>query len=177
MVQTKKCSKIDLEEVTMNTSAIKRCEKMKYLGIVLDPQLNFGKHIAYIQSKVIPKIKTLSKIAPIVRQSTSLMIYKTLILPIIEYGDIIYDCLSVKDAATLQKLQNACLKHILHLPRLASTAYIHETLNVEYLSTRRQLHVATQMFRIQNDMAPQYLMDRFISRSEISKVNTRNALR
>ena len=84
-----KCSKFDLHEVTVNTTTIKRCRKMKYLGIVLDPQLNFGKHIAYIQSKVIPKIRTLSKIAPIVKQPTSLMIYKTLILPIIEYGDII----------------------------------------------------------------------------------------
>ena len=137
------------------------------------PQLNFGKHVAYIQSKVIPKIKTLSKIAPIIKCSTFLMIYKTLILPIIEYGDIIYDCLSVKDAATHQKLQNACLKHILRLPRLNSTTYIHETLDIQYLSDRRKQHTATQMFRIDNGMAPQYLLDQFTDRSEVSTITTR----
>ncbi len=80
--------------------------------------LGFGRcdhdHVRYIQSKVIPKIRTLGKIAPIVKRSTSLMIYKTLILPIMEYGDVVYDCLTVKDADTLQKLQNACLKGTLY---------------------------------------------------------------
>ena len=102
------------------------------------------------------------------------MIFKTLILPIMEYGDIIYDCLSVKDAATLQKLQNACLKHILQLPRLTSNAYIHETLNLQYLNVRRKQHVATQMFCIDHNLAPQGISDKFIRREAISMKATRS---
>ena len=150
---------------------------MKYMGIVLDPQLNFGKHVEYLQSKLIPKIRTLGKISRIIKQSTSLMIYKTLILPIMEYGDIIYDCLSAKDAATLQKLQNSCLKHILQLPRLTSTSYIHTTLDVEYLAVRRKQHVATQMFRVNNGMVLDQIENRFKERAAVSQRTTRSSLR
>ena len=103
------------------------------------------------------------------------MIYKTLILPILEYGDIIYDCLSAKDAATLQKLQNACLKHALQMPRLTSTAYVHETLDMEYLDIRRKHHVATQMYRINNQLAPHAVLNRFEKRSDICQRNTRTS--
>ena len=91
-----------------------------------------------------------------------------------EYGDVIYDCLSVKDAATLQKLQNACLKHVLQLPRLTSTTYIHETLNLQYLNVRRKQHVATQMYRIDQNLAPPHINDRFTHRSNVSSKTTRN---
>ena len=36
-----KCSNFDIQEVTLNNNCMKRCEKMKYLGMVLDPHLNF----------------------------------------------------------------------------------------------------------------------------------------
>ena len=104
------------------------------------------------------------------------MIYKTLILPIMEYGDIIYDCLSAKDAATLQKLQNSCLKHVSQLPRLTSTAYIHATLDVEYLSVRCKQHVATQMFRVNNGMVPDQIERRFKDWATISERTTRSSV-
>ena len=172
---SQKCAKFDLTEVTINSQTIQKCDKMKYLGIVLDPQLTFHKHIEYLQSKIIPKVQTLGKIAPIVKQSTALMVYKTLIMPIMEYGDVIFDCLSARDVSTPQKLQNSCLKHVLQLPRLTPTAYIHEKLDVEYLLSRRSQHVATQMFRISNKLAPKHVCDLFVSRSEISSRVTRSS--
>ena len=44
---SQKCARFDLEEVTINKNTTVKCDKMKYLGIVLDPQLSFSKHIAY----------------------------------------------------------------------------------------------------------------------------------
>ena len=100
------------------------------------------------------------------------MVYKTLILPVLEYGDIIYDCLSAENAATLQKLQNACLKHILQIsPSHLNSIYPWQT--VEYLATQRKQHVATQMYRIDNDLEPQHLQIKFKHRADVSTRVTR----
>ena len=62
------------------------------------------------------------KLRPIVGPETSLDLYKTLIE--LDYCDIVYDTLSAKDNAKLQKLQNSALKSILQVSKRTSTADI-----------------------------------------------------
>ncbi len=70
------CRKITLETVNFNGEDIRHVDSIKYLGEVC----------SYIKA------------------STALMLYKLLILPIFDYGDIIYNCLSQTDRNTLQVL-------------------------------------------------------------------------
>ena len=95
----------------------------KYLGMKLDPELKFNAHADYIRSKTISKIELLGRIRNNINQSTATMLYKTLILPIFDYGDIIYDCLCQKDAVTLQRLQNMSLKTILKANKRAEDPF------------------------------------------------------
>ena len=74
----------------------KACE-VKYLGIQLDPLLNFEEHVDYIRCKTIGKVKLLGRLNEILAKDTLLMLYKTLILPIIDYGDVIFDCINQKN--------------------------------------------------------------------------------
>ena len=83
----------------------------------LDPLLNFEKHVDYIKNKTIGKVKFLSKLNEFLSAETMLMLYKTLILPIIDYGDILYDCITQKNAMILQRIQNMALKSVLKVPK------------------------------------------------------------
>ena len=126
----------------------------------LDSQLMFSEHANYIRSKTFTKIKFLGRIRNNLDQSTATMLYQTLILPIFDYGDIIYNCLSQKDAVMLQRLQNMSLKTILKANKRTSTAAIHDELNIT-LGTRCNMHCATQMYRVQQNLVPQTVAEMF----------------
>ena len=60
------------------------------LGSDLDPQLTFTKHVRYVRSKIIGKVELPSKCTPRFGVETSVMLYKSLLLPVIEYCDVVY---------------------------------------------------------------------------------------
>ena len=62
----------------------------KYLGFILDDQLNFNKHVTELSKIVAHKLYLLSRIRKYITKSASLNIFKTMVLSLIEYGDIIY---------------------------------------------------------------------------------------
>ncbi len=152
---------------------VDRVNTYKYLGVKLDQTLNFGSHIEYIRSKTIGKIRLLGKIAPILDQNTSLYLYGSLVLPIFDYADYVWDCLSQQDTLTLQKLQNMALKNILNAPRLTPTDHIHTTLKQDRLEIRRRKHTAACMYDIHHETAPQCLNRMFTKTNQIHDRQTR----
>ena len=63
----------------------------KYLGIFLDSHINFDKHMDYVSKITSRKTFLLAKIRNLIDQQTALYIYKSMIMPIFDYGDIIYE--------------------------------------------------------------------------------------
>ena len=118
-----------------NTSIV-RVTSFKYLGVVLDSRLTFSDHVCHLKSKTYSKIKLPRRVRNILNQGTALTMYKTLILPIFDYCDFIYDRISLYDQETLQKLQNCAFKTILRVDRLTSANFIHEALNLDTLASR-----------------------------------------
>ncbi len=170
-----KCKKVMFDQVTINNSNISRAMKIKYLGIQLDPNLTFSEHVDYVKKKTIGKIKLLGRLNMVLSQETMLHLYKTLIMPIIDYGDVIYNCMSQKDANILQRLQNMAFKNILRVPRLTSTDEIHRDLDMLMLHERRTLHTATQMFKVEHKLCPAAVTALFVKRSDIHRTSTRQA--
>ena len=95
--------------IKYENTEIEVVDHYKYLGVVLDQSLGFDKHVDYMKRKLVGCIRMLSKLRPILKKGTALCLYKTLMVPIMDYCDIMYDCLSKYNSDILQKLQNrAC---------------------------------------------------------------------
>ena len=82
----------------------------KYLGFVLDSILSFNHHVSTVIKVVAYKINLLSKIRRYLTESVALKIYKSMILPYFDYGDVIYDAANKCILDKLQRLQNRGLK-------------------------------------------------------------------
>lgn len=63
------------------------------LGVLLDVQLNFKKHVNHIIRSVAHKVYTLGKIRRKLTKKAATDIYKTMILPIMDYGDVFYQAI------------------------------------------------------------------------------------
>ena len=99
----KKSKNVDMI-LSLNNTVLEKVCSYKYLGFILDDQLNFNKHITETVNIVSHKLYLLSKIRKYLTQHASVLIFKTMILALIEYGSIIYAGTTNKNLDKLDKL-------------------------------------------------------------------------
>ncbi len=92
------CRKYNNVMIRFGDMVIKRVEEAKYLGMMLDPQLTFSAHVNYIHKKTLGKIKLLGRLSYVINQTSGTSLYTSLVLPIFDYNDHIYDCIGQRDA-------------------------------------------------------------------------------
>ena len=92
---------------------IKRASSFKFLGVVLDSRLSMTKHISHIKSKCSRRMNLFRCIAGAgfgADRKTLLQLYKTLVLPIIEYGSVAYAGGNDNVLKKLDTIQNAFIR-------------------------------------------------------------------
>ena len=148
--------------VDLNNSPVQLYESHKHLGIVLDKHLNFHEHIAKkikICNKLIGTIKHLSFHLP---RKSLLTIYKSLVRPHLDYGDVIYD--NPENEILINKLEKvqyqACLATTGAFQG-TSRESLYRELGLEYLQTKRWYRKMIFFYKILNGLAPKYLFDIF----------------
>lgn len=113
----------------------------KYLGIWINSQLSFSKHVKSIISKVSFRLKKLARLRNCLSKQTSLLLYKCMILPIFDYGDIFFNYSTTKALLNkLQTLQNPAVRIICKLEKRSNTASDESDLGLLTLDKRRLLH-------------------------------------
>ena len=89
--------------LSLNNTILEKVCSYKYLGFILDDQLNFNKHTKQLINIVNHKLYLLSRIRKYLTKRASTTVFKTMILSLIEYGDIIY---SGTNKTNLDKIVN-----------------------------------------------------------------------
>lgn len=133
---------------------IEQVTSYKYLGVMIDSRLSFDQNTEYIHSKVIKRIGVLGRARFFLSEEIALYLYKQLILPLLDYGDVFYDGTSQKNNVVIQKLQNAAFRRILKAPKLTPTDNLHEDLNMDRLYIRREKHICIEMYKIVHELHP-----------------------
>ncbi len=123
-------------EIVDGTERVEVVENAKYLGVMLDRKLSFSDHVQYIKKKCICRIKMLTKLRPIVGENVSLSLYKSLMVPLLDYTDVVYDTLSARDNAILQRMQNCALKVVIQTEWRTPTKEIHQRLHMNLVANR-----------------------------------------
>ena len=73
---------------------LRQVNSYQYLGTTLDATLNGTQQLARFNKSLALKMTTFRKIRAYVSENTTLQLYKSTILPIIDYNDIIYGLLT-----------------------------------------------------------------------------------
>ena len=71
----------------MNNVKLARVTTFKYLGITLDECLTFDAHIDKVYKHSCGKLGSLGKVRKCLNRKLTLLLYKSLVLPSIDYGD------------------------------------------------------------------------------------------
>ena len=127
--------KIVNHTLSMNTNRLEKVASYKYLGLTLDMNLNYNKHLENCLRLISHKAYLLSKIRMYIDTRTAITIYKTLILPVIEYGDVIYDGANQKLLDALQTSQNRILRICMHRLFYFTSCVISISLRIDDICT------------------------------------------
>ena len=132
----------------MKSVELKRVPTYTYLGVTLDEHLSYKAHTKNTINKVFGKVLRLRKIRSFITGRAALLIYKNMILPILEYGDIYLSSATKELNKKLQTLQNRALKCALGKDKYFRTAPLHREARLDKLKVRRHRHVLIHMFQI-----------------------------
>ena len=109
-----------------------------YLGVTLDSHLNYNLSISRIINSVTGKLKQFRRMRKFLTTRAAIMVYKGMLLPLLEYGDIFFTGASALNRKCLQILQNKGLPCALNKDIDSSTEDLHAEAKLLKLVHRRE---------------------------------------
>ena len=134
-------------KISINNTDLEIVNQYKYLGIILDSHLSYAKHLNNVVRMVSHKINLLGRVRQYLNYNASILVYKTMILPYFDYGDILFMNTNQALLSKLQKLQNRALKICLQPNAFVTLEYLHRETKVALLYKRREAHLLNYMYK------------------------------
>lgn len=175
MIRDQRCKITDECIIKINDTRIKEVSETKYLGVIIDNNLNFDKNADYVAKKIAKKIGILSRLNYSVSSYTKSIIYKSIVSPHLDYCSTVMINYNQNKLNILQKLQNRAARVILGVNKYTAIKDMLEALG--WLSVRQRMIYNTCIFiyKMVNGFAPDYLCGRVKIKCNESQYNTRNS--
>ena len=103
--------------VYANNVLLEQVQNYKHLGIYLDPKLNFDFYIEKLSSKSKQKLSSFGCVRKYITRETAFILYRSLLLPVLDYCSIVYMTSSKNSLRKVQKIQNSACRIILFAER------------------------------------------------------------
>ena len=98
-------------------------------------------------------MNVLKRVKYTLNRSTLISLYKSLIRPLLEYADAIWDGCSVEDANLLEGIQNESAHLVTGAMKCTNRKCLLKELFWEELKSRRYVHKLTLLYKIINSLA------------------------
>lgn len=113
----------------------------RYLGLTIDTWLTFAQHINNTLKTLSFRVMQLKRIRNCITHKIALQLFKSMILPIMDYADIFCHNKSTRLIKKFQVIQNRCIRIISGFSRLTNKDEEATKLGLLPLSNRRALHI------------------------------------
>ena len=140
---------------------IKQVSSVKSLGVHIDENLSWNLHIEKIAKKIASGIGAIKRCRPFVNRTTLESVFNALVQPYFNYCSEVWRHCNKSLSNKLQKLQNRAARILTFSSYDTSADPLFEQLNWKRLDTRRQIQVATMVYKSIHGLAPDYLSSLF----------------
>ena len=136
---------------------IKEVTNHKHLGLTFNQTLTWSDHIHNLVTKAAKCVGLLRRICREVPRSCLEVLYKSMIRPILEYGDVIFDGSADSHVKRLEDVQRQAALTCTGAYRHTRHTNLLDELGWPPLMLRRKHHRLSLMYKIQNGLSPSYL--------------------
>ena len=133
-------------KININKETIQAVPTYKYLGVHLDQTLSFNYHLKNLINKISQKMYVFSKIRRFLNEKTSIIVYKSMILPFFDYADAIFMFSNEKLLYKLDRLHTRGLKLSKNIFVHIEDSELFNLCNISNSSNRRMVHLRNFLF-------------------------------
>ena len=157
--------------ITIDNEDISNVDNQKLLGIFIDETLSWDKQIDSVCLNITRRITLLKLLSKYVDMANLKLYYNSYILPIFDYGCMIWGQCSTYNINRLLRLQKRAARIILQADFMTPSKQMFQELGWLTFTNRVEYHICVMVFKSLNGQAPDYLSSLLKKSSE---TNTRN---
>jgi len=163
-------------DLTLNVdnTKINRVSCVKFLGILIDENLNWHEQILHCKKKISSGVYAMNTLKQILNTDHLKTLYYSLIHSYLSYGNILWGTARKLHVHKLEILQKRAVRIISKAKYNAHTCPIFKSLHIPQLIDIHNIQLCKMMFQYTNNMLPSPIMQVFVSNSTIHDHNTRN---
>ena len=131
----------DTPRLTISNVEIPTVDRVKFLGMTLDKSLKWGPHIKVLKGnagRAINLLRVVSNTKWGADSKTLLLLYKSCIRPILDYGSLLYHTASKSNLSKLEVIQNQSLRLAFGAMSTTPISSLQMEANISSLSHRRE---------------------------------------
>ena len=136
--------------LSLNNNILDRVCSYKYLGFILDDHLTFNKHITELCKVVSHKLYLLAKVRRYLTTEACINVFKTMVLSLFEYGDIVFAGTSQENLKKIDRLFYRGLRICLNFNYNVTKEELCDECHISTLRARRYFHLLLFMHQHKN---------------------------
>ena len=175
MIYHSPAKKIDgFNELKVRNLSIKRVSDTIYLGLHLDDQLKWDKHVNHVCNGLAKNFHVFYNIRNCLNDELKKQLYYSLVYSRIQYGVEIYGGCRESLMRRVQVVQNKLLKVLFDLPMRTNTNILHSRLKILKVKDIYNIQVTKFVYESLNQLSIAQFHNHFKYRSTIHRHDTRN---
>jgi len=147
-------------KVKLKSTVLEVVSEIKYLGVMIDKNLNFTAHVDYLGKKIGSKLGIFRRISVNLTLYMRCVVYKAIIAPLFEYCSSILLSITDTNMQYLQKLQNKGIRIILRCNYRTKIKDMQEALNFMSIRERMEYNVCVLIHKMIMGEYPNYLKNK-----------------
>ena len=162
------------EPVKINNTVISKVNSAKFLGIMIDDQLSWSPHITSVSNVISRNTGVISKLHSFLPSTTLFSLYNTLILPYLNYCNVVWARTSTSKLQSLIKVQKRAIRICTRSQPRDHTAPLFAKLRTLTLVDINKLQMGIIMYKFTNNLLPSTFSSYFTSVRNIHQYHTRS---
>ena len=162
-----------LNNISFDNITIAKVENKNYLGVYLDENLNWQKHIKELETTLIKISNSFKIIKHKIPNENKLLLYYAYIYSKIQYGIEVFGSASNTVLQQIQTKQNRALKILFDKDYFTPTNELHKDLGVLLVSDIYKLYLVKFIYKHQHNMLPEVFDNYFVTNDTIHRYHTR----
>ena len=163
-----------LQPVEINGTAVPFSRVVKDLGILIDSQLSWKDQVLATCRKMYGCLHPLQRLKNLLPFGLKKHLVQVLILPILDYCDVVQVNMSGELMDKLGRVYNSCVRFICRVKKYDHITPAYKSLSWLKIRERQELHICTHLHKIIKTQTPNYLNSRFHTLASHHNIHTRS---
>ena len=146
-------------EISINNHKIEMVKSFKYLGVIIDTELNWRAHIEALCTKISQATGAFLKLRRLVSTKTITMVYNSLVGSHLNYGILIWGTAKQLFLRKLQIAQNKLIRLMTFSDPMQNVDHHFTALKILKVNQIHNWEVAKFIYQVDNDLVPQVFIN------------------